>query len=988
MDVLAARLQPLLGDRYRLTRELPGGGMSRVFLAHEPALKRDVVVKVLPPDLLTARSRARFAQEMEVTARLQHPHILPVLSSGGGDDLLWYVTPYVRGASLRERLAGEMVPLDEGLALLADLAGALRFAHERGVLHRDLKPGNVLLAEGHAILADFGIARALTDGDDPGVPAGSTSIGTTAYAPPGGVVDEAGDLYAMGRLAHQLLLGELPREAATDALTPERVRAQLMRRHAGASAGACLAAATVVAALLAPRGNTLGGSLSAAAVERQLRGAVAGAPTVVPAEDETARAPVAGRPAGTVAPKRRLWWALAGALVVGAASAGGWMLRRGPEPGAFPRGMAGASDVPVAAQVSAVDSANAPLAVADTGGVPAATLAGVPTAQADSVAVSAAPPASRTLADSMRALVDAGHWVDALPVARAALEGRPADAVLLWQTVLLASLQQPPETPGEEPRVLLGRLAAVESALSPDERALAEGYRLLARGSFPEAVAHFRQLRLPPALAPWALVGIAEALSRDVLVVPDAQSLSGYRFRTDRTDAMDALAEAMRSAPWVDRRWVVRHQSRVAPVEPDRLVAGRDADGARYVGRVEAVGDRVVATPYRAGPGGIRLPPPSAETVRAVAVHRERMATLLAQWRRESPREAAPWLATATLLEAGGYLTTADEHSRLTALEAMARGRTLLREGGELPLVQQRNHVRLYLRAGRFAEAAALADSALADIDQAPLAARDRGVPFAFLTGRTALATRLAQATAGLLTREVMGPAGMPVAFPVELLRERATALGPIVHGLCTEAVREAPARLRALADARVPSGERAPGFEAALLQELLELALPCLGAEPLAALNTGGVRRPTSRGAEYLVAGTPEPLVAMLAQVERSRQGAGAPPLLADEAVALGVQLAAAGDTAAAYRLVTRALEALPVANARFAEWGAPAGSLGRGMLLAAEWGVAVDPAGAARWLAAVEALWARADAPLRAEVARVAAVVRRARATPLPAP
>jgi hypothetical protein len=109
---------------------------------------------------------------------------------------------------------------------------------------------------------------------------------------------------------------------------------------------------------------------------------------------------------------------------------------------------------------------------------------------------------------------------------------------------------------------------------------------------------------------------------------------------------------------------------------------------------------------------------------------------------------------------------------------------------------------------------------------------------------------------------------------------------------------------------------------------------------------------------------------------------------LLADEAVAMGVQLAAAGDTAAAYWLVTRALEALPAANARFAEWGAPAGSLGRGILLAAEWGATVDPPGAARWLAAVEALWARADAPLRADVARVAAVVRQARATPSPVP
>jgi serine/threonine-protein kinase len=332
MDSFAARLQPLLGDRYRLTRELPGGGMSRVFLAHEPALKRDVVVKVLPPDLLTPRSRARFAQEMEVTARLQHPHILPVLSSGGGDDLLWYVTPYVRGASLRERLAGDMVPLDEGLALLADLAGALRFAHERGVLHRDLKPGNVLLAEGHAILADFGIARALTDADDPQAPAGSTSIGTTAYAPVGGVVDQAGDLYAMGRLAHQLLLGALPAEGATGALTVEGLTSALRHRHAGVPAGQGRAVAEVLAALLAAPIGGPASAPSAAAMERQLRSALAGASAGAPAGDSPAHRAHSGRTAAGAAPGRRARWALAGALVAGVAGAGGWFLLRGPAP--------------------------------------------------------------------------------------------------------------------------------------------------------------------------------------------------------------------------------------------------------------------------------------------------------------------------------------------------------------------------------------------------------------------------------------------------------------------------------------------------------------------------------------------------------------------------------------------------------------------------------------------------------------------------------
>jgi serine/threonine-protein kinase len=982
MDSFAARLQPLLGDRYRLTRELPGGGMSRVFLAHEPALKRDVVVKVLPPDLLTPRSRARFAQEMEVTARLQHPHILPVLSSGGDDTLTWYITPYVRGASLRERLVGAPVPLPEAVPLLADLAGALRFAHARGVLHRDLKPGNVLLAEGHAILADFGIARALADGDEPQGPAGSSSIGTELYAPPGGVVDAAGDLYALGRLAHHLLLGTLPVAPVTRA----GVAAALARRHpeAPAAQGAALAdvLVTLLAAAPAPGAVATGASVaSAALVERQLRGALAPPP------------PERG---GWPGRRRALVGAAALAAVAVAVAVGGWgwQATRAPGGARLAAGGGAEADAPMAAQVVALAD------TVGTTGLPPARGAGARgEAGADSVPPAVAAgrlgpdtaraeaPAPRSLPDSARLLVQAGDWEGALPVLREALATTPDAPALLLQAAVLVSLQQPPDSPGEEPRALLGRLAAVEGALTPEERALAEGFRLLARGAYPEAVAHFRALRGSLAIAPWALVGMGEALSRDVLVLPDAQSPSGYRFRTDANETLAVLADAMRSAPWVDRRWVLRQVVRAAPVETGRLRAGRDAQGTLYTGRMLAVGNRVETPPYRSGPSGTRLPPPSPESARALELHRERVGALLAQWRHEAPQAAHAWLLTAGLLEASGHIVTAGP-DQLSALDAMARGRRLLRAGGEAALQHQRNHLRLYLRGGRFAEAAALADSALADIEQGSLLERDRGLPLALLTGRTMLAARLGEATAGQLTREVIGLTGQPVRLPAELLRERAAVFPFIAHGACTDAVRGAPGRLRALAVARIPEPERAPGFEAALLQELLEQGLPCLGPAPLAALNTGMIRRPTNRGAEALEAGRPASLVAMYAQLQRTREDAGAPPMLADEAVAIGVQLAAAGDTAAAYRVVTRSLDALPVVQSRFAEMAGPAGALGRAMLLAAEWGARVDAPGSARWLAAVDALWARADAPRRAEVARVRAVVSAARAAPAPAP
>ena len=199
-------LQAKLGPAFQVERELAGGGMSRVFLAHEVALKRDVVVKVLPPDLLTTASLARFRREIEVTAQLQHPHILPVLSAGGDEQLSWYVTPFVRGESLRDRLAVGPLPASEALAITLELLDALRFAHGRGIIHRDIKPGNVLLSEGHAILADFGIARALGDPiGDPQGPTGSSAAGTEAYRAPERPQDASADLYGTAVLLREML---------------------------------------------------------------------------------------------------------------------------------------------------------------------------------------------------------------------------------------------------------------------------------------------------------------------------------------------------------------------------------------------------------------------------------------------------------------------------------------------------------------------------------------------------------------------------------------------------------------------------------------------------------------------------------------------------------------------------------------------------------------------------------------------------------------
>ena len=158
---LREHLQATLGDAYALERELGGGGMSRVFLAEETSLGRRVVVKVLAPELGAGVNADRFRREIRLAAQLQHPHVVPLLSAGEREGLLYYTMPFVPGESLRARLDhGGELPVAAALRLLRDIADALAYAHRRGVVHRDLKPANVLLEEGHALVTDFGVANA------------------------------------------------------------------------------------------------------------------------------------------------------------------------------------------------------------------------------------------------------------------------------------------------------------------------------------------------------------------------------------------------------------------------------------------------------------------------------------------------------------------------------------------------------------------------------------------------------------------------------------------------------------------------------------------------------------------------------------------------------------------------------------------------------------------------------------------------------------
>ena len=223
-----AAIPEVLADQYEIIRELGRGGMAIVYMARDRRHERDVAVKVVRPELAAALGRARFLREIAIVARLRHPNIVPLYDSGESDGVLYYVMPYEGGHSLRERLArGGPLPVEEVVRILRDLCEALAYAHGNGIVHRDVKPDNVLLSGRRAMIADFGVARALSEAaaETAGLhvassvaftsfPAGGT-LGTPAYMAPEQVagdpsVDHRVDIYALGILAYELLTGQLP----------------------------------------------------------------------------------------------------------------------------------------------------------------------------------------------------------------------------------------------------------------------------------------------------------------------------------------------------------------------------------------------------------------------------------------------------------------------------------------------------------------------------------------------------------------------------------------------------------------------------------------------------------------------------------------------------------------------------------------------------------------------------------------------------------
>ncbi|HVQ46990.1 MAG TPA: serine/threonine-protein kinase, partial [Gemmatimonadales bacterium] len=220
-----------LADRFRVERELGRGGMATVFLAQDLKQDRLVALKIIHPHVAAGLGPERFLREIKLTAKLRHPHILPLFDSGEIAGQLWYTMPYVEGGSLRQRLTREgRLPWEQALDIGEDVLAALSYAHQQGIIHRDIKPENILLEGGEAVLADFGIAQAITAAAPERLTGAGVAIGTLTYMSPeqaaaDGSVDGRSDLYSLGCVLYETIAGHAPFSGSPQSIVAQHLTA-------------------------------------------------------------------------------------------------------------------------------------------------------------------------------------------------------------------------------------------------------------------------------------------------------------------------------------------------------------------------------------------------------------------------------------------------------------------------------------------------------------------------------------------------------------------------------------------------------------------------------------------------------------------------------------------------------------------------------------------------------------------------------------------
>jgi serine/threonine protein kinase len=764
-----------LSDRYTIERELGRGGMATVFLAQDLKHHRPVAIKVLRPELANAIGAERFLQEIEIAAQLTHPHILPLFDSAEADGLLYYVMPYVEGESLRDRLDREkQLPLEDTLKITENVAAALTYAHSLGIVHRDIKPGNIMLEGGEAVIADFGIARAITSAGGEQLTETGITLGTPAYMSPEQAsgeenIDGRSDQYALGCVVHEMLTGEPPfiggsaqsiiskhvsqpppsirvmrpsvptavEEAVLTALAkipadrfatvtefaegltielasyPSRGIARRLRRRWWIAAVPVLIAGIVLALLFPP--SFLGSNLDPS------RYVIA---TLDPDPSSEANwrwrieleAALAQVPDIVLAEDYRI---------------NDWILRNG-EPANEADWLhiakqLGAGRLLVSRPFRMGDST---LILVDEYDVRrGSTIDGAEARLSVGVLVGLAAtlvedlfdlPAGSISADAtgnsaaMRAYV-AGQqalasW-DLREAQRHFANAVDLDPNYARAHLLLAKVRLWAGDPADEWRTSARQAAGSLDLLRDDrERQLALALRALAQGQFPEACDRFSAMVALDSLNFEAWFGLAECHAQDDVVIPDPTSPTRWRFRSSYHTAIEAYRRVLEEVPSFAFKFRWF----------EKLSSVLDVETAQLrLGYPEGEGaDYYIALPailndtlgYVPAPASDPLALGSISYHRAIDRNRERLFLIAEDWVTVFPDSAASNLAFALALELKGSL--GEDHSANSALAA-ARKAYRVSTNGEDSLQAVHAESRILLKLGRFEEARARADYAL-----------------------------------------------------------------------------------------------------------------------------------------------------------------------------------------------------------------------------------------------------------------------------------
>jgi hypothetical protein len=900
---LQERLQRQLGAAYRLDRELTGGGMSRVFVAHEPALKRDVVVKVLPPDLVTSSSVSRFEREIEVTAQLQHPHILPIITAGGEGDLFYYITPYIRGESLKDRLTKDgKLPFDEGVRMIGEILGAIAFAHARGVVHRDIKPGNILLSEGHAILADFGIARALAGPDDGQVTMSGTLIGTPAYMAPENPRDEKADLYAVAVVAYEMLAGQRPRVKGEGKRSTEELAVAVGNREAGRAraVGEVLAKATAMDAEqrygsarelrdaldAAATRRTTGRLVALAAAVVIVVGAIAAprvyrelAPLPSGYVDRVAVLPIRSQSEPTVSLEaaaltnsvRASLGQWVGVTVVSDLSLGD---RGSANPGNTPGDLARAlsrRDAPtvvLSAELSGPAEARllTVQAHAPDGSLIRAQsmrVSGLSTLHISRQAANVAIRHSETLPwrddeESFPALRDSWRASDSAEVrlrqhdmasARtlftlaATLDSNNLSA--RFRRALLASWDS--VSAGQAELNQAWQEIAPRTSRMPDEtRAQATAWLALRARDFARACRLFDSLAHAGQEPHSALVGLGDCRRLDDAIVHVRGQLA---FRSGWHSAATAYERALERWPGTAPPFLFQRLSSVLLYQPNRVRVGSQVGSSTsYAAMPSLVNDTVSYEPQAVGAVPLRS---TRSTSEAVLRNGSRLRVAVQRWLVERPDDAEAHLLHAEILEAAGALEGPATGERSALSEARMATRLA---GPVLERVRGRaTTVRILLKLRRWADTRAEADSALALFDESNAALADALAPLAALRGDEGLLRRAKRVAGALPNRVDMVADGTYPALPAALAQLQADVAAAFILGRCdatsTNLLRDFTDQLEAFESDR----DRRKRLRQALVQPIAELAAPCVGyarfAEHVGSLGIQEAERAVARG-------------------------------------------------------------------------------------------------------------------------------------------